>query len=83
MATPDCGGIGWVRHHCESPTAQPGPTAPQPAHHTAEHQANGRAVDGIGRSWILAITSAVVMGVVTRVLFEMALGIPLYGGVLF
>lgn len=38
---------------------------------------------GIRRSWILAIVSAVVMGVATRVLFEMALGIPLYSGVLF
>lgn len=38
---------------------------------------------GIRRSWILAVTSAVVMGVVASVLFEMALGIPPYGGVLF
>jgi hypothetical protein len=35
------------------------------------------------RSWKLAIASAVVMGLVTKLLFEVALGIPLPGGLLF
>jgi hypothetical protein len=35
------------------------------------------------RSWKLAIASAVVMGLVTKLLFEVALGIPLPGGILF
>ncbi|HEX5113995.1 MAG TPA: tripartite tricarboxylate transporter TctB family protein [Pseudonocardiaceae bacterium] len=38
---------------------------------------------GVRRSWVLAVVSAVVMGVVTSVLFEQALDIPLYGGILF
>lgn len=35
------------------------------------------------RQWKLAIASAVVMGLVTKLLFEVALGIPLPGGLLF
>jgi hypothetical protein len=38
---------------------------------------------GVRRSWVLAVVSAVVMGVVTSVLFEQVLGIPMYGGILF
>ncbi|HVV19944.1 MAG TPA: tripartite tricarboxylate transporter TctB family protein [Pseudonocardiaceae bacterium] len=38
---------------------------------------------GVRRSWVLAIVSAVVMGVVTSVLFEQVLGISMYGGILF
>lgn len=38
---------------------------------------------GVRRSWVLAIVSAVVMGLVTRLLFETVLDIPLYSGVLF
>lgn len=38
---------------------------------------------GVRRSWVLAVVSAIVMGVVASVLFETVLGIPLYGGVLF
>jgi hypothetical protein len=35
------------------------------------------------RAWWLAIGSAVVMGLVTRFLFETLLGIPLPSGILF
>lgn len=38
---------------------------------------------GVRRAWVLAIVSAVVMGVVTSVLFETVLDIQLYGGILF
>jgi hypothetical protein len=38
---------------------------------------------GIRRSWVLAIASAVVMGLVTSLLFERLLDIPMYGGLLF
>jgi tripartite tricarboxylate transporter TctB family protein len=38
---------------------------------------------GVRRAWVLAIASAVVMGVVTSVLFATVLDIPLYAGVLF
>jgi hypothetical protein len=38
---------------------------------------------GVRRSWVLAVVSAVVMGVVTGVLFEQVLDIPMYGGILF
>jgi hypothetical protein len=35
---------------------------------------------GVRRSWVLAVVSAVVMGVVTSVLFEQILGLPMYSG---
>lgn len=38
---------------------------------------------GIRRAWVLAIASAVVMGIVTSVLFETVLGIQLFSGLLF
>jgi hypothetical protein len=38
---------------------------------------------GVRRSWVLAVVSAVVMGVVAGVLFEQVLDIPMYGGILF
>ena len=38
---------------------------------------------GVRRAWVLAIGSAVVMGLVTSLLFERLLDIPLYTGVLF
>lgn len=38
---------------------------------------------GARRAWVLAIASAVVMGLVTRFLFESLLGIPLPSGLLF
>jgi hypothetical protein len=38
---------------------------------------------GVRRSWVLAIVSAVVMGLVASVLFEQVLDIPMYGGILF
>jgi hypothetical protein len=37
----------------------------------------------VRRSWVLAIASAVVMGLVTSLLFERLLDIPMYGGLLF
>jgi hypothetical protein len=35
---------------------------------------------GVRRSWVLAVVSAVVMGLVTSVLFEQVLDIPMYSG---
>lgn len=38
---------------------------------------------GVRRAWVLAIGSAVVMGLVTSLLFERLLDLPMYSGVLF
>jgi hypothetical protein len=38
---------------------------------------------GVRRSWVLAVVSAVVMGLVTAVLSQEVLGIAMYGGILF